>query len=355
MLSVDIRRKLGGFNLNVAFDAQDGVTGILGASGCGKSMTLRCIAGIQKPDEGHILLDGVTLFDSGKGINLPPQKRKVGYLFQNYALFPNMTVEKNILCGLYHEKNKEKRRQELKDVIRLLKLEGLEKHRPSQLSGGQQQRVALARILVNKPQLLMLDEPFSALDSHLRDQLQMQMKRLLDQYGGKVLMVTHNRNEAYNLCGHLAVMNEGTLLSLKPSKELFADPSTIPGAIITGCKNITTAIKTGEYEVEAPEWGLRLITAQPVRDGLCAIGIRAHYFSPKTSENRFPVRFTDEIEEPFENIFQFRYANQANKSPDIWWRLPKDHKLQQMPEIMGIAPSNIQLLYPASRDGVFPG
>ena len=345
MLSVNIRKKLGAFSLNAAFDAQEGVTGILGASGCGKSMTLRCIAGIEKPDQGYIILDGITLFDSEKGINLSPQKRKVGYLFQNYALFPNMTVEKNIRCGLFHEKDREKRRQEFNAVIRLLKLEGLEKLRPAQLSGGQQQRTALARILVNKPQLLMLDEPFSALDSHLRGQLQIQMKRLLEQYSGKVLMVTHNRNEAYNLCGRIAVMEAGRLLTLKPTKDLFADPGTISGAVITGCKNITHAIKIGEYEIEAPEWGVRLITAQPVRKGLCAIGIRAHYFDPKTSENRFPVRFTDEIEEPFENIFQFRYDKQLEETPDIWWRIPKEIKSDRIPAELGIASGNVLLLY----------
>ena len=212
MLSVNIKKKLGAFKLNAAFNAQDGITGILGPSGCGKSMTLRCIAGIEKPDEGHIELDGITLFDSEKGINLTPQKRKVGYLFQSYALFPNMTVEKNILCGLYHEMDKAKRGDELNRVIQLLKLECLEKLKPAQLSGGQQQRAALARILVNKPRLLMLDEPFSALDSNLRAHLRIEMKKLLEEYGGKVLLVTHDHDEANYLCTSLAVMEAGTLL-----------------------------------------------------------------------------------------------------------------------------------------------
>jgi molybdate transport system ATP-binding protein len=336
---------LGAFQLNVTFDAEDGVTGILGASGCGKSMTLRCIAGIDKPDQGRIVLDGAVLFDSEKGINLPPQKRKVGYLFQNYALFPNMTVEKNILCGLYREKDRIKRQQDLHDVIRLLKLEGLEKHRPYQLSGGQQQRTALARILVNKPKLLMLDEPFSALDSHLRGQLRILMKRLLKQYGGATLMVTHDRDEAYDLCGRLAVMDGGTILTMKPSKELFADPGSIAGAAITGCKNITAAVKTGEHEIEAPEWGVRFIASQPVRDGIQAVGIRAHYFSPDLMRNSFPVRFTDEIEEPFEYILQFRYENQADETPDIWWRISKENKTGGIPAGLGIEPANVLPLY----------
>jgi len=345
MLTVDIQKKLGAFNLNVSFNAADGVTGILGASGCGKSVTLRCIAGIDKPDRGRITLDDAVLFDSEQGINLKPQERKVGYLFQNYALFPNMTVEKNILCGLYHEKDKVKRGQMLDDTIHLLKLEGLEKHMSSQLSGGQQQRVALARILVNNPRLLMLDEPFSALDNHLRGQLRIQMKKILDCYGGSTLMVTHNRDEAYNLCSRIALMDAGAILVLKPAKELFSNPESIAGAMITGCKNICSAKKTGEHEVEVPDWGIRLVTARSLREGLCAVGIRAHYFDPEIRQNRFPVRFTGEMEEPFEFCLQFRYENQLDKAQEVLWLFPKEKKSAGVPAMLGVAAENVLPLY----------
>jgi molybdate transport system ATP-binding protein len=345
MLSVNIQKKLGAFNLNVSFNTAEGVTGILGASGCGKSMTLRCIAGIDRPDKGRILLDDAVLFDSEKGVNLPPQKRRVGYLFQNYALFPNMTVKKNILCGLYHEKDKARRGQMLDGTIGLLRLEGLETRLPHQLSGGQQQRVALARILVNKPGLLMLDEPFAALDSHLRGHLRIQMKRLLERYDGSALMVTHNRDEAYNMCGRIALMDAGTILALKPAKELFSNPESVAGAMITGCKNICSARKTGEREVEVPDWGIRLVTARPVRDGLCAVGIRAHYFNPEIRQNRFPVRFTDGIEEPFEFCLQFRYENQPDNTQDVLWLLPKEKKGADVPAMLGVEPENVLPLY----------
>jgi len=345
MLSVDIKRTLGNFRLRVSFEAEGGVTGILGASGCGKSMTLRCIAGIDTPDEGRIVLDGETLFDSSKRINLPPQKRRVGYFFQNYALFPNMTVRKNILCGLHNEPDPDTRNRELKNAVKLLQLDGLENHHPSELSGGQAQRVALARILVNRPRLLMLDEPFSALDSHLREQLQIEMKELLKQYGGAVLMVTHNRNEAYLLCDRIAAMDSGAFLVLKPTGDLFADPGTIAAATVTGCKNIVSAVKTGEYEVEVPDWGLRLTTERPVRDDVCAIGIRAHHFRDKSTRNRFLIQKTDEIEEPFESIIRFRYIGQKEGTPDVWWRMPKDQRPELTPETLGIEPSSIQLLY----------
>lgn len=347
MLSVDICKKAGDFHLQVAFEAKEEVMGILGASGCGKSMTLRCIAGVETPDSGRIVLNGVTLYDSEKKINLPPQRRHVGYLFQNYALFPNMTVKRNILCGLRNNKDKQHKIKAYKDVIELLKLQGLENHRPSQLSGGQAQRVALARILVNKPHILMLDEPFSALDSNLRELLQIQMKELMSSYDGAVLMVTHSRNEAYNLCKSIALMDNGRFLSFKPTKELFAQPDTIAGAVMTGCKNIAAAAKCGEYELEVREWGIRLVTSEPVRDDVCAVGIRAHYFSTKTKQNRCAVRKMDEIEEPFEMIILFRYQSQQDETADIWWRLPKDRNPQQMPSELGIAAHNVLPLYPS--------
>ena len=344
-LHVDIRKALGGFTLDLRFTAENGITSLLGASGCGKSMTLKCIAGIEKPDEGRIELDGRVLFDPEKRINLPPQKRRVGYLFQNYALFPNMTVRQNILCGLNREKDREARETRMRDMLRMMQLEGLEERKPAQLSGGQQQRVALARILVSDPQLLLLDEPFSALDGHLRDSLKVEMRDLLQRFGREVLMVTHDRTEAYNMSRAIAVLDAGRLLTIKPTKELFADPGSVQAAILTGCKNIVPARRAGEHTVEVPDWGIRLETKQAVREGLCAIGIRAHYFHPGAAPNRFPVRFVEEMEEPFETIIQFRYASQTPDSPPIWWRLAKDNKPSAFPAELGIAPANILLLY----------
>ena len=344
-LIVDIHRALGSFVLDAAFEAENGVTCLLGASGCGKSFTLKCIAGIEKPDRGHIELDGVVLYDSEKHINLPPQKRQVGYLFQNYALFPNMTVRQNILCGLHREKDRAEKERKLSEMLKLMQLEGLENHKPAQLSGGQQQRVALARIMVNEPRMLMLDEPFSALDAHLRDSLKIELRDMLLRYGREVLMVTHSREEAYNMSSRIAVMDKGKLLGMKDTKELFADPGSIPAAVLTGCKNIASARKTGDHEVEVPEWGIRLQTAQQVGDGLTAVGIRAHYFNAQTQQNRYPIRYVEEMEEPFEVILQFRYAGQQPDSQPVWWRLSKEKRPRAFPEELGIAPANILLLY----------
>jgi len=347
-LYVDIEKRYRDFSLKLQLEAGEGVTGILGPSGCGKSLTLRCIAGVEKPDRGRIELNGVTLFDSRRGINLKPQQRQVGYLFQNYALFPNMTVKENILCGLCRERDVDQKQKVYREYLQRMQLDGLENHYPAQLSGGQQQRTALARILVNRPRLLMLDEPFSALDSHLREKLLVEMKSILAQYGGISLAVTHSRDEAYDLCSSIALMDGGRLLAHRPTKALFADPGTIAGARMTGCKNIAPAKKTGEFEVEVPDWGIRLTTAQPVREGLVAVGLRAHYFSPNSRQNAFPVKMLDLIEEPFEDIIRFRYPGQVPESPDLWWRIPKQFRPQNMQAeqlTLGIAPVNVLLLY----------
>ena len=347
-LQVDIEKNCGSFALRVRFETEENapaVLGLLGASGCGKSLTLKCIAGIETPDRGRIVLDGVTLFDSDRHIDLPPQKRQVGYLFQNYALFPHMTVHQNILCGLCREKDRAVRDAEVRRVLTLLQLEGLEHRRPHQLSGGQQQRAALARILVNKPRLLLLDEPFSALDSHLHDKLQMELRTLLADFGRDVLLVTHSRDEAYHLCRRAAVLEQGRLLAVKPTKELFADPGSVAAAALTGCKNSAPAHKTGEYEVEVPGWGVRLQTARPVGDHLKAVGVRAHYFNPKTPQNRSPVQYLAEMEEPFEWVMEFRWEHQPPEVPPLWWRIPKDRRPQTFPAELGVAPVNVLLLY----------
>lgn len=345
-LVVDIKKRLGDFLLDVSFTAEDGIMGILGPSGCGKSMTLRCIAGVERPDSGHIELDGVTLFDSARRVNIKPQNRRVGYLFQNYALFPNMSVRQNILCGLKNEKDRAARERILAEYLELMQLTGLENHYPSQLSGGQQQRTALARILVNRPKLLMLDEPFSALDSHLREKLLVEMKAILEGYGGVSLAVTHSRDEAYDLCSTIALMQNGSIHTLKPTKQLFADPGTVAGASMTGCKNFSRAIKLGEYEVEALDWGIRLTTAKPVPEDVTHVGIRAHYFSLSCRQNNYPVKLLGSIEEPFEDIIRFRWKNQLPDTPDLWWRIPKQFRPQGVSAdyALGAAPANVLLL-----------
>lgn len=345
-LVVDIQKRLGSFCLDVSFETDGGVLGLLGASGSGKSMTLKCIAGIERPDKGRIILNGMTLFDAEKHIDLPSQKRHVGYLFQNYALFPTMTVRQNILCGLHWERDRIKRENALAEIIELMQLTGLEKRYPHQLSGGQQQRVALARILVNRPELLMLDEPFSALDRHLRDQLQIQMQEFLRHFGRETLIVTHDQDEAYHLCNRVAVVDEGEVHSLKETTALFRNPASRQAAILTGVRNIApSAVKIGEYEVEVPEWGLKLMTLERVRDGLDTVGIHAEAFVADCEANRFPIEITGEMREPSGDRVRFQWIGQKAESSHLWWRTQSSCSHENISEL-GVAPRDVLLLYP---------
>ncbi|NJP39605.1 ATP-binding cassette domain-containing protein [Oscillospiraceae bacterium HV4-5-C5C] len=344
-LTVKIRKRLAAFDLELNFSTAQGTLGLLGASGCGKSYTLKCIAGIETPDEGRIVLDGRVLLDTDNHINLAPQQRHVGYLFQNYALFPNMTVRQNILCGLRREPDRARRQARLQEALQLLQLQAVADSRPARLSGGEAQRAALARILVSQPQLLLLDEPFAALDTHLRDRLQIELEGLLEQLKQPAILVTHSRDEAYHLCKQIAVIDQGRLLTLKDTDGLFADPGSSRAAVLTGCKNITPARVIGPRRIELPVWGIRLETEQPVEPGLTAVGIRAHAFDPAARTNFYPVCFERPVEEPFEWTLPFRWQNQAGSSQPVWWRVPKRDLTQPFPPGLGVNPENILLLY----------
>ena len=225
-LTVDIKKELENFRLDMQFETQSLMTGFLGASGSGKSMTLKCIAGIEKPDSGHIELDGRVLFDSNSRINVRPQDRNVGYLFQNYALFPTMDVRKNIMCGLMKVKDKAEKEKIYRQTMSLLQIEELGNRKPWQLSGGQAQRVALARILVNSPSLLLLDEPFSALDAYLRRGLQESLSAILSSVGKQTLIVTHSGREVKRMCTNLFVVDSGSIIRGGKTSEVFENPGS---------------------------------------------------------------------------------------------------------------------------------
>lgn len=300
-LSVDIRKKLKGFTLDVTFDAGDERMGILGASGCGKSMTLKCVAGIETPDSGRIVIDGVTVFDSSRKINLPPQNRHTGYLFQNYALFPTMTVSDNIGITLAAFSAK-RRRATVGETLSRMRLEGLVGRYPAQLSGGQQQRVALARMLVSNPRILMLDEPFSALDSFLRAQMETGLLDSLAGFTGTVLYVSHNRDEVWRLCGRMAVLDEGRLAAIGDKRDIFRNPGTVAAARLTGCKNIAPAFRSGERRISIPDWGLELATAEAVQADITHAGIRSHHIARTLAgdaANAFSFNLERLIESPF--------------------------------------------------------
>ena len=319
---VDIEKDLGSFFLKVNFEAGDETLALLGASGCGKSMTLKCIAGIETPDRGKIIVDGVTLFDSEKKINLSPQKRRMGLMFQNYALFPNMTVLQNIRTGAKREKDSAKREAAVQQVMESFGISDLAKRYPHQLSGGQQQRVALARILVSDPMALLLDEPFSALDSHLRFKLEQEVRSVIRSFGKTVLLVSHDRDEVFRMADSIAVMNGGSIEAFGDRKTVFSDPKTRTGAQLTGCKNISRLEKLSDTTAFAADWGVELSFDRPVGDAKC-VGIRMHDVSLNVGENTFRCSVTEEIENPFSYTIMLRPEGAENTVP-IGWETDKE-------------------------------
>ena len=311
---VDIEKRLGSFHLNTTFESENEVLALLGASGCGKSMTLKCIAGIETPDRGKIILDGVTLFDSEKNINLTPQERHVGLMFQSYALFPNMTVLQNICAGAKREKNKSKRQAAIQNVISSFGLTELSSMYPYQLSGGQQQRVALARILVSDPEILLLDEPFSALDSHLRFQLEQSTRNVISTFGKSVILVSHDRDEAYRMANKIAIMNNGQIEVCGDKKTVFNKPKTKTSAILTGCKNISAIKKLDNNRIYAVDWDMEL----SVNDGFenaNFVGIRMHYLRPGDGKNSILCHVVEEIENPFSYVIMLRPEGKTDTIP----------------------------------------
>jgi molybdate transport system ATP-binding protein len=347
-LTVDIKKRYKDFNLTIKLDSKGKNTGLLGASGCGKSLTLKCIAGLEKLDQGKIILNDRILYDSEKGINLTAQQRNVGLLFQNYALFPNMTVRENIKIGIRNKKDKDKKADRM---MLLFHLEGMLNRYPHQLSGGEQQRVALARIMAYEPELIMLDEPFSALDSFLKDQLQQELTDVLQEYKKDVLMVSHSREELYRFCQSIAVMDHGQILEYGNKYKVFGNPSDIATARLTGCKNISRAIRISDYEVNAVDWNLCLQTEQLVDDEVRYVGIRAHNIQPvygKIGENTLPVALAGFSEGPFENSMLFHSLGCTQEEVKLWWSVSKQEwqhtLLESVPSRISLPKEHLLLL-----------
>ncbi len=316
-LWVDIRKRLGHFQLETQLTGNGQPLGLLGASGSGKSLLLRCIAGIEPPDQGRIVLNDRVLFDSQLGIHVPPDQRRVGVIFQNYALFPHLTLADNIAFGIPANLSKVERWQRIQTHLAAVQLSGCEHRYPSQLSGGQQQRIALARALASDPEILLLDEPFSALDTHLRSQLEQQVSEILANYSGVTLLVTHNMEEAFRLCSDLAVMEQGHIVAQSSKYHLFQHPPCLSVAQLTGCKNISTARRLGPDRIAALDWDCQLGVKPSIQGSQLAdhIAIRAHHltFLPDgESPNTFPAWLTKVSETPH----RFTLFLKLNRPPD---------------------------------------
>ena len=275
-LTVNIQKKLPGFCLDISFQTDRIPLGLLGASGAGKSMILRCIAGLDTPDKGRIVLNQKVLFDSDRGINLPPRDRACGFLFQNYALFPHLTIAQNIAFGMPPGKPYRAIQQEVERQLIAVDLPGMGDRYPEELSGGQQQRVALARANGSKPEIMLLDEPFSALDTYLRDKQEKLLRNNLIHYQGITLFITHNLEEAYRVCPNLLVVNRGKIIASGAKQAIFERPGNFRTALITGCKNFSRAVAISDRQIKAIDWDCVLEVIEPIPSSLEYIGIRAH-------------------------------------------------------------------------------
>ena len=318
-IEVRIHREFDDFKLDVQFQSESRRIGILGASGCGKSLTLKSIAGIERPETGKIESAGKVFFDSAKKIWMPPQERNVGYLFQNYALFPTITVEKNI--GIALRCGKKEKEKKVRDMIDRFSLQGLEKKLPGQLTGGQQQRTALARIMIYEPDMILLDEPFSALDSYLKEQTQRECLELLQDYPGTVILVSHSRDEIYRFSEEVLVIDGGKAVIKKTVKELFEHPQKVAAAKLTGCKNIEEIVWKDGKHLYVPGWDMVIPAGMGNVGDAQAIGIRAHEFTTERTESDgelvFPVYKPEVKEDLFEYHVQF-FTSERAKTPVVW-------------------------------------
>ncbi|MDO5117780.1 MAG: ATP-binding cassette domain-containing protein [Eggerthellaceae bacterium] len=343
-LIIDIKKEFKGFTLETAFEAGNETIGLLGESGCGKSLTMRSIAGIETPDEGKIIVNDEVYFDRVRGqrpkVNLTPQQRKTALLFQNYMLFPNLKVGENVAAGIPKDVTAAERDAIVAAELKRFSLEHFIDRYPVQLSGGQQQRVALARMLAAKPGILMLDEPFSALDAHLKSALEQNCVTLFEAFHGTVLYVSHDIDEALRFCDRIAVIDNGHIMEIDEGDELVNTPKSKAAIKLSGCKNITDAEYVDEHTVFLPDWGVD-VHAPHVPKDVKTFGIRAtfiervdgpgenccHMVVDRASDARFErtllLRFLDgaALEVADENgvIDEMRFLH-----THVFWRIPKN-------------------------------
>ena len=327
MIRADIQTTVGNFELAVDLAVDREITVLYGHSGAGKTLTLEAIAGLLTPREGRIELHDQVVFDSASGINVPPQRRNLGYLVQSYALFPHLTVAQNIAYGIGHLSRAE-RRARVEEIAGMFGLQDLLDRRPARISGGQAQRVALARALVRQPRVLLLDEPFAAVDSSIRRTLRRELRQLAQRLDLSVVMVTHDLTEAYNVGDRLAVIDHGRVLQAGPRDEVFHRPATARAAELLGVQNIVPGrIVGGDRDHVHVATALGMIAAQaesrPATDHV-QLAIRAEQIilerpdrASTDRENRFRVTIIEEAAFGFSHTLVARVDAAAPPAPNL--------------------------------------
>jgi len=330
IIEIELEKALKNFSLQLAFESGDGAVGLLGASGAGKSMTLRMIAGIVEPDKGRIVLNGRVLYDSEKGRNISAARRRIGVVFQDFALFPHMTVAENIGFGL-SALPQEERQERIETQLESMHIAELAGRYPSEISGGQRQRVAIARCMATRPDALLFDEPFASLDPHLRRRMEEQLRETLAGYEGAVIFVTHDMEEAFRFCSDLLVLDAGRVIASGEKHELFERPPTVAAAQLTGCKNIAPAWRAASNRITVGAWNCELETAGPVPHTITHVGLRSHQVilqPARRDVNTFPCWLVSTSEAPHEMTLYLRLHGvprpgdpahlQADMPKDLW-------------------------------------
>jgi len=351
-LEIDIEKALENFKLQVGFGTGKGTVGLLGSSGSGKSMTLRMIAGVSTPDSGRIVLNGRILFDSTAKCNIPAASRRIGVVFQDYALFPHLTVAENVGFGLSALPAAE-RRTRVARQLESMHISELANRFPKEISGGQRQRVAIARCMAIEPDALLLDEPFAALDPHLRRQTEEQLRETLSDFNGAVVFVTHDMEEAFRFCTDLLVLDSGQVIARGPKHDLFERPASVAAARLTGCKNIVPARRVACDRIEVEAWNCQLASGPEVPEGLTHVGFRSHQvvFQPaEECANTFLCWLVSSSEAPHEMTLYLRLHAcpqpgepahlQADVAKDIWRVL----QTQPQPWRVTLDPARLLLL-----------
>lgn len=322
-LEIQIEKKLPEFTLDVSFTADNAPLSILGPSGAGKTMLLRCIAGLERAHRGRVALDGRVLLDTQRRVHVPARDRRVGMLFQHFALFPHRTVAENIAFGLQSLRADERARR-VTALLERTHINGIERRYPRQLSGGEQQRAALARALAIEPEALLLDEPLSALDTHLRSQMETQLQETFAAYRRPALLVTHNIEEAYRLSERILVLSRGRIAAFGAKEEIFRRPTSLEVARLTGCKNFSRARAISEGIFEALDWGCQLRVADAPTTPVAHVGIRAHHVdfveagaAGAPQENIFPCWLVRWSETPFRITLYLHLHRAPGESGEI--------------------------------------
>lgn len=305
-MSVDlhIKKNFGRFKLNIEYRGESRRIGILGASGSGKSLMLKSIAGIETPNYGFVNIDGRVLFDSRNKVDIAPQKRKTGYMFQSLALFENMSVEKNIKAGIKKDADVKAR-----EIMEDFGLSELADRLPSQLSQGQRQRTALARIIASEPEVILLDEPFSSLDSYMRDEMQTNLINTLKYFKGTVITVSHSYDEIYALSDELIVIDNGKICTYGKTDDIFRKPPDRISAVLTGCENIA-AVKYRNNKIYIPDWDIELTSDIKNAE---YVAVRANSFLLEDNGNSICLDVAEpKVKKgPFDNTIFFKPSERA--------------------------------------------